>query len=78
MTIFLPEGVATYCKDAFTPFKAEEGLSGLFASSLAVDSVGCYGSIGAEFSKVELQELDFEGRAVITQHKIKVSFVTLM
>lgn len=66
-------GVATYCKDAFTPFRAEEGLSGLFASSDAVDSVGCYGSIRAEFSKMELKELDFEGRAVITQHKIKIS-----
>lgn len=71
--IFL-QGVATYCKDAFTPFRAEEGLSGLFASSDAVDSVGCYGNIRAEFSKLELKELDFEGRAVITQHKIKVSY----
>jgi hypothetical protein len=53
-------------------------LSGLFASSDAVDSVGCYGSIRAEFSEMELKELDFEGRAVITQHKIKVSSVTLI
>lgn len=66
-------GVATYCKDAFTPFRAEEGLSGLFASSDAVDSVGCYGNIRAEFSKMELKELDYEGRAVITQHKIRIS-----
>lgn len=70
--------MATYCKNAFTPFRAEEGLSGLFASSDATDSVGCYGSIRAEFSKMELKELDFEGRAVITQHKIKVSYVTLI
>jgi AP endonuclease-2 len=74
ITVFLLQGVATYCKDAFTPFRAEEGLSGLFSSSDAVDSVGCYGNIRAEFSKMELRELDFEGRAVITQHKIKVSY----
>jgi AP endonuclease-2 len=78
INIFLLEGVATYCKDAFTPFRAEEGLSGLFSSSNDVDSVGCYGSIRAEFSKMELKELDSEGRAVITQHKIKVSYVTLI
>lgn len=70
--------MATYCKNAFTPFRAEEGLSGLFASHDAVDNVGCYGSIREEFSKMELKELDFEGRAVITQHKIKVSYVTLI
>jgi hypothetical protein len=76
--IFALQGVATYCKDAFTPFRAEEGLSGLFASSDAVDSVGCYGNIRAEFSKMELKELDYEGRAVITQHKIRVSCMKLL
>jgi len=53
-------------------------LSGLFASSDAVDSVGCYGNIRAEFSKMELKELDYEGRAVITQHKIRVSCLKLV
>jgi len=78
LNICFLQGVATYCKDAFTPFRAEEGLSGLFASSDAVDSVGCYGNIRAEFSKMELKELDYEGRAVITQHKIRVSRVKLL
>ncbi|XP_036434247.1 DNA-(apurinic or apyrimidinic site) lyase 2 [Colossoma macropomum] len=59
-------GVATFCKDAATPFAAEEGLTGLLASN--GDAVGCYGDQGA-FSTEELQSLDSEGRAVITQHK---------
>ncbi|PSN46748.1 DNA-(apurinic or apyrimidinic site) lyase 2 [Blattella germanica] len=66
-------GVATYCKERFTPFQAEEGLSGLFGSANATDGIGCYGSIKSEFSKTELRDLEYEGRAVITLHKIKVA-----
>lgn len=61
-------GVATYCKDTATPFAAEEGLTGLLTSHEA--AVGCYGD-QAEFCREELQLLDNEGRAVITQHKVK-------
>uniref|UniRef100_A0A3Q2VJZ3 DNA-(apurinic or apyrimidinic site) endonuclease n=1 Tax=Haplochromis burtoni TaxID=8153 RepID=A0A3Q2VJZ3_HAPBU len=61
-------GVATYCKDRATPFAAEEGLTGLLVNHK--DAVGCYGD-HTEFSSEELQLLDNEGRAVITQHKIK-------
>lgn len=61
-------GVATYCKDTATPFAAEEGLTGLLTSHEA--AVGCYGD-QTEFSREELQMLDNEGRAVITQHKVK-------
>lgn len=60
-------GVATYCKDSATPFAAEEGLTGLLTSHEG--AVGCYGD-QKEFSEEELQLLDNEGRAVITQHRI--------
>lgn len=60
-------GVATYCKDSATPFAAEEGLTGLLTNHEG--SVGCYGD-HTEFPSKELQLLDSEGRAVITQHRI--------
>ncbi|XP_043102012.1 DNA-(apurinic or apyrimidinic site) lyase 2 [Puntigrus tetrazona] len=58
-------GVATYCKDAATPFLAEEGLTGLLTNH--GEAVGCYGD-QVELSSEELLALDNEGRAVITQH----------
>ncbi|XP_044067369.1 DNA-(apurinic or apyrimidinic site) lyase 2 [Siniperca chuatsi] len=60
-------GVATYCKDSATPFAAEEGLTGLLTNHEG--AVGCYGD-QTEFCSEELQLLDNEGRAVITQHRI--------
>ncbi|XP_035242830.1 DNA-(apurinic or apyrimidinic site) lyase 2 isoform X1 [Anguilla anguilla] len=60
-------GVATFCKDRVAPFAAEEGLTGLLTSHDG--SVGCYGD-QSQFSMEELQMLDNEGRAVITQHKV--------
>uniref|UniRef100_W5KJ65 DNA-(apurinic or apyrimidinic site) endonuclease n=1 Tax=Astyanax mexicanus TaxID=7994 RepID=W5KJ65_ASTMX len=60
-------GVATFCKDSATPFAAEEGLTGLLVNN--GEAVGCYGDQTA-FSTEELQSLDGEGRAVITQHKL--------
>lgn len=60
-------GVATYCKDSATPFAAEEGLSGQLTSHDG--AVGCYGD-HTEFSSAELQLLDNEGRAMITQHRV--------
>ncbi|XP_040907495.1 DNA-(apurinic or apyrimidinic site) lyase 2 [Toxotes jaculatrix] len=72
-------GVATYCKDSATPFAAEEGLTGLLTNHEG--AVGCYGD-HTEFSSEELQLLDNEGRAIITQHKImcqeKVQTVTVI
>lgn len=61
-------GVATFCKDHATPFTAEEGLTGLLTSHDG--AVRCY-SDHTEFSNEQLQLLDNEGRAVITQHMIK-------
>ncbi|XP_061666014.1 DNA-(apurinic or apyrimidinic site) lyase 2 [Syngnathoides biaculeatus] len=63
-------GVATYCKDCATPFAAEEGLTGLLANGEG--AVGCYGN-HSDFTDEELQLLDNEGRAVITQHRIQCS-----
>ncbi|XP_032705804.1 DNA-(apurinic or apyrimidinic site) lyase 2 isoform X2 [Lontra canadensis] len=61
-------GVATFCKDSATPMAAEEGLSGLLATHDG--DVGCYGNMD-EFTQEELRALDSEGRALLTQHKIR-------
>ncbi|XP_053058340.1 DNA-(apurinic or apyrimidinic site) endonuclease 2 isoform X1 [Acinonyx jubatus] len=61
-------GVATFCKDSATPVAAEEGLSGLLATQKG--DVGCYGNMD-EFTQEELRALDSEGRALLTQHKIR-------
>ncbi|XP_014437596.1 DNA-(apurinic or apyrimidinic site) lyase 2 isoform X3 [Tupaia chinensis] len=61
-------GVATFCKDSATPMAAEEGLSGLLATQNG--DVGCYGNMDA-FTQEELRALDSEGRALLTQHKIR-------
>ncbi|XP_071807640.1 DNA-(apurinic or apyrimidinic site) endonuclease 2-like [Asterias amurensis] len=64
-------GVATYCRDSVAPVRAEEGLTGRIAkASDDCDRVGCYGSHTA-FTDEELQSLDSEGRAVMTQHRIR-------
>ncbi|KAK3103577.1 hypothetical protein FSP39_020315 [Pinctada imbricata] len=62
-------GVATFCKDSATPVKAEEGL-GSHLCSKNDGIVGYYGDT-TEFDDEELESLDAEGRAVITQHKIR-------
>ncbi|KAL2104378.1 hypothetical protein ACEWY4_001246 [Coilia grayii] len=60
-------GVATFCKDSATPFGAEEGLTGVLTNH--GEAVGCYGD-QKELATEDLQLLDNEGRAVITQHQI--------
>ena len=71
LLLFLCEGVATYCRDSVAPVRAEEGLTGRIAkASDNGDSVGCYGS-HTVFTDEELQSLDSEGRAVMTQHRIR-------
>lgn len=62
-------GTANFCKDAATPFRAEEGLSDVLSRHLE-DTVGSYGNHG-EFETEELHRLDGEGRAVITQHEVE-------
>lgn len=61
-------GVATYCKDNATPLAAEEGLTGLLPNNAG--DIGCYGNL-SEFTDEELQLLDNEGRAIITQHRVQ-------
>ncbi|ESP01136.1 hypothetical protein LOTGIDRAFT_200437 [Lottia gigantea] len=64
-------GVATFCKEKFTPVKAEEGLSGCLTQQTD-DNVGCYGyTEDFDEDSKELENLDAEGRAVITQHEFK-------
>ncbi|XP_053329571.1 DNA-(apurinic or apyrimidinic site) endonuclease 2 [Spea bombifrons] len=63
-------GVATFCKATTTPWAAEEGLSGKLNTHK--EAIGCYGNT-EEFSEEELMSLDQEGRAVLTQHKIRAS-----
>ncbi|XP_055487040.1 LOW QUALITY PROTEIN: DNA-(apurinic or apyrimidinic site) lyase 2 [Leucoraja erinacea] len=59
-------GVATYCKDEARPFWAEEGLSGLLTPGVRA------AGIGEEMTDRELRELDSEGRAVITKHRVRL------
>lgn len=63
-------GTANYCKESVTPSQAEEGLSGALSAS-DDGTVGHYGN-QTMFSEDELKDLDAEGRAVITQHRIRL------
>ena len=67
--IFTFSGVATYCKDHVTPEKAEEGLSDILSSG-NTGKIGHYGN-HSTFTDDEIVALDAEGRAILTQHKIK-------
>ena len=60
----MSKGVATFCRDSVTPVAAEEGL---LASLTPQPSIGCYGST-SDFTSEELEALDAEGRAVLTEH----------
>lgn len=59
-------GVATFCRDAVTPVAAEEGLSSVLTPH---PSIGCYGD-NKSFTPEELEALDAEGRAVLTEHAL--------
>ena len=75
LILYYFKGVATFCRHTCTPIRAEEGLAGTLPSTEFFDSVGYYGDIEQEFSLAERKELDAEGRAIITQHDIKVHLV---
>jgi len=53
---------------------AEEGLSGILAKGS--DKIGGYGDILSEFDLQELKHLDYEGRAIITQHEVQARRLT--
>ncbi|KAG0431401.1 hypothetical protein HPB47_021817 [Ixodes persulcatus] len=65
-------GVATFCKDAYRPFAAEEGLTELWTSSECPDSLGCYGDT-SDFDSKHISSVDGEGRTVLTLHQIRCS-----
>jgi exonuclease III len=63
-------GVATYCRaKGATPNDSKEGLAGVTAQYHDHDQGQT--DIELEFSKEELKELDAEGRAVLTWHKLE-------
>lgn len=64
-------GVATFCKNLFSPVKAQAGLSSLHEVDAGNDIIGCYGNLENMFESKRLKELDLEGRAIITQHQLK-------
>ena len=49
-----------------TPIAAEEGLS---ATLTPQPSIGCYGN-NSDFTLEELEALDAEGRAILTEHRL--------
>ena len=58
------QGVATFCRETFTPVAAEEGIS---AALNPEPCIGCYGNL-SDFTTGDLTALDAEGRAVLTEH----------
>ena len=63
--------MAIFCKNTAIPTAAEEGLTGLLASSSnASTTVGHYGNM-SDFTGEELHSLDAEGRAIMTQHNLR-------
>lgn len=65
-------GVATFCKDAFRPLAAEEGLSGLWTPVECHDALGYYGN-NSDVDEKHLRSIDGEGRALLTLHEIRES-----
>ena len=66
-------GVATFCKNTVTPKKAQAGLGSLHENEAGSGMIACYGNLNNIFSSNRLNELDSEGRTIITQHEIKDS-----
>lgn len=62
--------MATFVRDGATPWKAEDGLTGLLHEE---DEELCIGHLGdhSSFTNEELEALDREGRCVMTQHVIR-------
>ncbi|KAI9205275.1 Endonuclease/exonuclease/phosphatase [Polychytrium aggregatum] len=62
-------GVATFCKESWTPVDAAEGLSGSLQSQPHPLEV-----FASDFQAAELKALDSEGRVLITDHRLFVLF----
>jgi len=65
-------GVATYVRNTCTPVNAEEGITGYLNQSKDGGNEGTK-LLNEEFAQDELKLLDYEGRCVITKHKVKHS-----
>ena len=65
-------GTATYCRDAVTPTDACDGLTGQFTNEREsqIATIGL-DKINDKFTPEELQNLDREGRAVLTEHTLR-------
>lgn len=59
-------GVATFCRNEVTPIAAEEGLSAVLTPQ---PSIECY-SNNMDFTLEDLEALDGEGRAILTEHRL--------
>jgi AP endonuclease 2 len=70
ISICVNAGVATLCRSEIMPVRAEEGLTGQLVPPNCTDSVGCSSSSNLTTDRLKL--LDSEGRALITQFKLKV------
>ena len=69
--LVLNAGVATYCKNAFAPVRAQAGLTDAFEAEADQGKIGCYGKQSSVLAPERLEEIDSEGRAVLTQHAIR-------
>ncbi|KAI9009505.1 Endonuclease/exonuclease/phosphatase [Gaertneriomyces semiglobifer] len=64
-------GVTTYVRSDITPVDAEEGLTGVLGKASGhKSSIGGCENLMDEFTLAELQELDSEGRVIITDHRL--------
>lgn len=63
-------GVATICKKEYSPIACEIGFTGGDPDN----HLGSFDELYNEFSRIELRELDNEGRVVITDHKLFILF----
>ncbi|KAE9360474.1 hypothetical protein PR003_g157 [Phytophthora rubi] len=59
-------GVVTFVKSDLPSIAAEEGLTGFWQTK---DSVGCIGSLHNELSSKLVNDLEAEGRCIITDHQ---------
>ncbi len=65
-------GVTTYVKESYAPVSAEEGFSGTCSPLNTTATTYCLEELSLHHDEKELQELDSEGRVIITDHRLFV------